>query len=154
MKVISSDELLLLTEREYHALRRAATEARLDNEIRFACEKCGFPVYAPLSFGRPLWKHFAGAPRDCEWWTGNPNTVDQASAAQFKGKQESPLHFKLKSVVAELLINDPRTQPGSVIVDKVLEGEVEYRRPDVRATYSERPIAIEIQLRTLSSPLL
>ncbi|WP_281277541.1 DUF6035 family protein [Hankyongella ginsenosidimutans] len=70
------------------------------------------------------------------------------------GAQESPLHLRVKNLVAELLNADPLTEPGSVVVDEyVVCGEIR-RRPDVRATYDGKPIAIEIQLATTQIPII
>ncbi|MCA0207216.1 MAG: competence protein CoiA [Proteobacteria bacterium] len=153
---VSSDELLAMNLDEYHALRRRATVDWAKRVPTFACEKCGHPVYAPLvpRTKRPQWKHRSGAPVDCPWWTGDPSSVDAVSARQFQGAQESPLHAKIKSIVAECLRGDPLTSEGSVVVDEYLLGEDGRRRPDVRADHGGRPLAFEIQLATTQLPII
>jgi hypothetical protein len=76
------------------------------------------------------------------------------SASQFQGAQESPLHLRVKRLVAELLTADSRTEPGSVVVDEYIVCGESRRRPDVRAIYDGKPIAIEIQLATTQIPII
>lgn len=156
MTVISSDDLLRIDADGYQGIRRAATRARNEGQPAFVCDNCGFAVYAPREpkTRLPFWRHHKGAPRSCPWWTGEPGSTDDVSASQFQGVQESPLHLRVKHLVAELLAADPRTEPGSVVVDEyVVHGETR-RRPDVRAIYDGRPIAIEIQLATTQIPII
>lgn len=155
-RTVSSDEFLAMSLDEYHALRRSAAVEWRKRVPTFACEKCGHPVYPPLvpKTKRPQWKHRRGAPVDCPWWTGDPNSVDAISARQFQGAQESPLHAKLKSIVAECLRGDPLTSEGSVLVEEYLVSEDGRWRPDVRADHNGRPLAFEIQLATTQLPII
>lgn len=156
METISSDDLLGMGPDAYNQIRRAATAARNENRAHFVCEKCGYPVYAPRAPRNrlPLWRHRNGAPITCDWWSGDPSTVDGASARQFDGAQESLLHKELKRIVGELLEIDPTTERGSVIVDQFLVAQDGRRKPDVRAVYDGRPIAIEIRLATTQIPII
>jgi hypothetical protein len=155
MAVITSDDLLNLDRDKYHEIRRAATPARKGTPS-FVCEECGFSVYAPREWRTklPYWRHNKGAPQTCPWWTGDPSSIDEVSASQFQGAQESPLHLRIKNLVAELLSADPATEDGSVIVDKYIQSEHGRRRPDVRAIYNGRPVAFEIQLATTQLPII
>lgn len=74
------------------------------------------------------------------------------SASQFNGAQESPLHHRLKHIIGDLLGADLNAK--DVVVDKRLEGEVGHKRPDIRATYSGRPITIELQLSSTQLPII
>lgn len=156
MHSITSDSLIAMSKDDYQVLRRAATRARLDRKPRYVCAKCGHAVYAPREgrTGQPYWKHHPGAPQACPWWTGTPTSVDLVSAQQFDGAQESPLHAKIKHIVGELLTNDHRTTPGSVVVDEYLIQEHERRRPDVRAIYDGVPLVVEVQLATTQIPII
>lgn len=156
MTVISSDDLLRIDADGYQEIRRAATRARNEGEPAFVCDHCGFAVYAPREpkTRLPFWRHHKGAPRSCPWWTGEPSSTDEVSASQFQGAQESPLHLRVKHLVAELLTADPRTEPGSVVVDEYVVYGESRRRPDVRAVYDGKPIAIEIQLATTQIPII
>ncbi|WP_158874909.1 DUF6035 family protein [Antarcticirhabdus aurantiaca] len=156
MRPVTSDDLLAMPEPEYYALRHEVTRAHLRGEVTFACAHCGHSVYAPLvpATRKPCWRHRAGAPADCPWWTGNPLSVNRVSALQFRGAQESPLHARVKEAVAEMLERDPATERGSVVVDRYLAGADGRRRPDVRAMVSGRPLAFEIQLATTQVPII
>jgi len=156
MHSITSDSLVAMSKDDYQVLRRAATRARIDRKARYVCAKCGYVVYAPRESrtGQPYWKHHSGAPQMCPWWTGTPVSVDIASAQQFDGAQESPLHAKIKHIVGELLSNDRRTLAGSVVVDEYLIHENGRRRPDVRAIYDGTPLVVEVQLATTQIPII
>lgn len=156
MTVISSDDLLRIDPDGYQAIRRAATRARNEKQVAFVCDHCGYPVYAPRERNTklPYWQHHKGAPQDCPWWTGDPDSTDAVSAAQFQGAQESPLHLRLKNLVAELLNLDPLTEPGSVVIDEYVTSGDDRRRPDVRANYDGKPIAVEVQLATTQIPII
>lgn len=156
MKAISCDDLLRADPDEYQDIRRTATRARNEKRDVFVCEKCGYAVYAPRepTTRLPYWRHRKGAPRDCPWWTGDPDSINDVSAAQFQGAQESALHLKLKTIVAELLTSDPLTETGSVVVDQYVVADSGRRRPDVRAVHDNKTIAIEIQLATTQIPVI
>ena len=156
MRSISSDELLAMDQDEYHAIRRAATRARINRSTRYVCALCGHATYAPREgrTSKPYWKHHLGAPEDCPWWTGTPSRIDDVSARQFEGVQESPLHAAIKNIIGELLRNDARTDPDSVVVDEYLIAEDGRRRPDVRAIYDGTPIVVEVQLATTQIPII
>lgn len=156
MQSISSDSLMGMSMDDYQMVRRYATRARLDGQARYVCGLCGHAVYAPREprTGLPYWKHHAGAPEDCPWWTGVPSDVNTVSGRQFAGAQESPLHVKVKNIVGELLSLDVRTKPGSVIVDKYLLTDAGRRRPDVRAVYDDTPMVVEVQLATTQIPII
>lgn len=156
MTIISSDDLLETDADSYQEIRRSATRARNKGSVAFSCEKCGHAVYAPRepSTKKAFWKHHKGAPQNCPWWTGNPNSIDEISGAQFQGAQESPLHSRLKNLVADILRDDPHTEPDSVVVDEYVFCGENRRKPDVRAVYDGKPIAIEIQLSTTQIPII
>lgn len=156
MTVISSDDLLRIDPDGYQEIRRSATRARNQGQPAFVCDHCGFAVYAPREpkTRLPFWRHHKGAPGSCPWWTGEPGSTDDVSASQFQGAQESPLHLRVKHLVAELLTADSRTESGSVVVDEYIVCGESRRRPDVRAIYDGKPIAIEIQLATTQIPII
>jgi len=155
LRPITSDDLISMGD-EYHKIRRAATRARLEERPCYLCAKCGHSVYAPREprTGLPYWQHHNGAPEDCPWWTGRAKSVDEISASQFQGAQESPLHVRMKSVIETLLEVDRRTEPSSIIIDKYLITRNGRRRPDVRAIYDGAPLVLEIQLSTTQIPII
>ncbi len=154
--VIDSDFLISASSDQYNEIRRAAAVAKELGLPRYVCEKCGHPVYAPKERHTllPYWHHHSGAPRDCEWWNGNSQSLDKVNSQQFQGQQESPLHKHLKLVIADLLIADSLTTENSVIVDEYLKGTDGRRRPDIRCIYSEKPFAVEIQLSSTQLPII
>jgi hypothetical protein len=156
LTALTSDQLLEISADAYNLdVRRPATVARNNGQARFVCEQCQHPVYAPRDVnGRPYWKHLAGAPHACPWWTGDPSSVDEASASQFNGAQEGPLHKRVKDVIATLLEGDGGTEAGSVVIDQYLVADGARRRPDVRAIYDGRPIAFELQLANTQIPII
>ena len=158
MKVITSDDLISLCDDEmgrYDQIRHEATSRHQKNEPRYVCARCGHPVYAPLEPIRrlPYWQHFKGAPRDCEWWTGSSDSVDDISAKQFQGAQESPLHHKLKLHIEEILKMD--SQVSEVRVEEyIIEDSKEKRKPDVFAVWKDKRLAFEVQLATTQIPII
>ena len=134
-------------------VRRRATQAR-KSEFPIVCSKCGFPVYLTKNglTKEYLWAHFGDAPRDCEWFTGKPLPPDDVGALQFGGRQESPLHVRLKNVLGDILTQDSRA--ADVEIDTRLNGASGFRKPDVRATYAGRPTAFEIQLSSTQLPTI
>jgi len=152
LRVISSDELLAMPTAEYQQIRRNVTIGVKTGDQRYLCSLCGNAVYAPNYSTGPGWKHYGSEPIDCEWWTGTASSVDEVSARQFQGQQESPLHHKVKHLVAELLRVDSRI--SDVVVDEVLHGSTGLKKPDVRAEFDGRPIAVELQLSTTQIPVI
>lgn len=134
-------------------VRRQATLAR-SSDMPFVCGHCGWPVYVTKNglTKEYLWAHFAGASQTCEWFTGKNLTPHQVGALQFGGTQESPLHFRLKNLVGELLELDPSAD--DVVIDARLDGRTGHRRPDVRASYDGRPVALKIQLSSTQLPTI
>lgn len=160
MTTISWQELLDADFERYNEIRRTATEAWLAKKPRYVCSQCGYYVYAPNHrTKRPYWKHYSGAPQNCPWWTGEPDDPDRVSARQFGGRQEGPLHFKIKHLLADILENDPRAKDVSIeeyiIEDTKIDGAVSQRRkPDVSAVYDGVKTAFEVQLATTQLPLI
>jgi len=152
LRIITSDELLKMSAEAYQQIRRGVTIGVKTGAARYLCSRCGHPVYAPNYRTGPGWKHYGREPIDCEWWTGKTSSVDEVSARQFQGQQESPLHNKVKNLVADLLRADSRVT--DVVVDEVLHGSTGYKKPDVRAEFGGRPIAVELQLSTTQIPVI
>ncbi|WP_419797651.1 MAG: hypothetical protein ACNI26_15335 [Terasakiella sp.] len=125
LETITSDQLLAYSRDDYQAVRRRATKSKKEGQPRYTCEKCGHGVYAPLDQKRkPLWQHFKNAPTDCPWSSNKNKTVNEVSAQQFQGKQESPLHKKIKETVAEILKLDPHVE--GVLVEEKIDGDDGY----------------------------
>jgi type I site-specific restriction-modification system R (restriction) subunit len=54
------------------------------------------------------------------------------------------LHAAIKNRIGELLRNDARTEPDSVVINEYLIADDGRRRPDVRAIHNGLPIVIEV----------
>ena len=154
--VVTSDELLSLEDASYYRLRHLIRAKHDDGSDEYVCDLCGHPVYAPLTPGtrQPFWRHYKGAPQNCPWHTGKPSSIDQVSAQQFQGMQESPLHRQLKEEIGAILVADKRTAVGSVCIDRYQVSEDGRRRPDVFAVYDGQPTVFEIQLSTTQLPII
>lgn len=152
MSRITSDALLSGGTDYYHQIRHQATGRHLEENHRYTCAQCGHWVFVSMRNKQPLWQHYKGAPQDCPWWTGAPDTIDQVSASQFQGQQESPLHWKLKHLIAELLRADPTCRDTKV--EEIIRGENGRRKPDVQTLYGDRKTAFEIQLATTQIPII
>ncbi|NOR63890.1 MAG: hypothetical protein GQ535_15560 [Rhodobacteraceae bacterium] len=153
MASIRSSDLISANLEEYNAIRRAAAEGRHNNNPRFVCSQCEHPVYAPFDIHRrPYWKHFTGAPQDCPWWTGNPEKPDLISARQFEGRQEGPLHKRIKTLVGKILESDQNAD--DVKIEKYVVAEGNRRKPDISALYNGVHTAFEIQLSTTQLPTI
>jgi Family of unknown function (DUF6035) len=151
-RIITSDELLAMGLADYQRLHRDATYRRLEKRPRYLCDLCGHPVYVSKRWVAPQWAHYKNAPATCPWWTSSPSSIDEVSRRQFQGRQESPLHYRLKYLVAELLAQDGRV--SDIVVDERLVGVDGYRNPDVRADFAGRPLAFELQLATTQLPII
>lgn len=153
MDVISWEDLLSADERLYNEIRREATRSKQTGSARYVCSQCGYPVYPPLDINkRPYWKHFGGAPVDCPWWTGDPNSPDRVSAGQFEGQQEGPLHHKIKCLLADILRQDKNAL--DVAVEQYILSTEGRRKPDVSAIYNGIKTVFEIQLATTQLPII
>jgi hypothetical protein len=81
LRPLSIETLLLASPAEIDLVRKTARQ----HPETYACERCGFSVYLQNSIKKePLWAHRAGAPRDCDWWTGDPRTKKQNWKYSFK----------------------------------------------------------------------
>jgi hypothetical protein len=152
---IDADTFFAGSEEKIHLIRRKMTEEHLDGEKVHVCGKCGCPVYVAFDSNRQGYlKHYTDDVDDCPWYTGEPSSPDSVDAARFQGRQESALHKRLKSHIANLLSSD--SQCKVLGVDQIFKGELTegYRRPDVFAEFGEYRIAFEVQLATTQMPTL
>lgn len=153
MQKITSDDLLAGDMDFRQKIRHEATIRNLEHNRQYVCSQCGHGVFVAVSNKRePYWKHYRDAPQSCPWWTGDTDTVDKVSANQFQGQQESPLHNRLKYLIATLLQND--TEARDIQVEKTIVGEKGRRKPDIQAAYGDKKIAFEIQLATTQIPII
>lgn len=154
-KLIAAEDLLNFGPDEVDLVRKTCRSASNAGEVVYICRKCEHPAYLQHDLNkRPMWAHRPRAPKGCEWYTGDPASEDAVNANKFHGNQESKIHLMIKQEIASILESDQQTELNSVIVDQYLIGANGRRRPDVRATYGGKPIAIEVQLATTLLPTI
>ncbi len=152
-RTVSVAELRSLSSASRMALRHRVGEARNEGRALFCCPSCGFPAFVARDLKkREIWKHYAGAPSVCPWYSGRNLSPDDIGALKYNGLQEGALHRWIKETVGDLLRNVPAIAPDSVVVDRYIVAEDGRRRPDIRARHGDRHIAFEIQLATTTLP--
>lgn len=152
--VMAAEQLLLLPEAEFTALRRAAMQARVErkrggNIVRFQCAICKQPLYLSRYIREYTNRWFAhdGKSEHCPWYEGNRLTPDQTKALIYRGQQEGSKHHALKNFIAHWLEKDELVTEISqeqTTFSQVVHGE--WRRPDVKCMYNGKPLVFEIQL--------
>lgn len=153
MQKITSDDLLNGGLDYRQGIRIEASRRHENKNDRYACARCGESVYVSCRTRKPLWKHYQSIPASqCDWWTGKPLSVDRVCAQQFQGQQESPLHYKLKHQIADLLRDDQQVR--DVQIETRITGENGFRKPDVNAFFEDKRIAFEIQLAHTQLPII
>ena len=153
MQYITIESLLNFNDHEYNNIRRIATSSHIDEKERYVCEECGYGVYAPVDKNKkPYWKHFKNSSPNCPWWTGNTKDINEISAIQFQGKQESRLHSYLKHKIGDILKSDINAK--DVRIEERITGDTGYRIPDIYCVYKNRKIVFEVQLAHTQIPII
>lgn len=136
------DQVMVL----YKRLHRS----RKTGEDRLLCGLCGVPVYLCSAPDRQhfYFKHFQ-EDGNCPAETRGQLTEAQINALRYQGQRESKRHIRIKNLVAESLMADPKfSTPVIEGTWKGLDGK-ELRRPDVRSCFQGQvDVAFEVQLST------
>ena len=114
------------------------------------CRKCGDRVYIRAARNRginlPFFEHYRGSNPKCPWYRGRKPR--DSRAAQYQGRQESPLHRSMCAQIARLVKLDKRYIRHTI--DKAPPKNSHKRirrRPDIYAEWEDfGPFAIEFQL--------
>lgn len=121
----------------------------------FICSHCKIPVkISGGNLGEKIKSlHFRHAYRspDCIYHDLSRYTKDQILCMKFNGAKEGFQHEYLKNAIASILENDKGYSPLKVEVEKIVRSEIvpkEWRKPDVRAIYSDKEIVFELQIAT------
>jgi hypothetical protein len=140
----------------YNEIRRNGLKTRKLQQPRYSCDECGCSVYAPYDVKKnPYWKHYPDKLRaKCPWFTGKSLSPDAINALKFGGRQESPLHLKIKEWVEEFAILDPLIDNKSILVEKTIVVDGNRRKPDVKFNFNKLPVAVEVQLSTTMLPTI
>lgn len=149
---ISAQDLLRMPEDSWGILRDRITDRRYGKEgLTASCMACGGGVYIRTARRRsvryPLFAHYSGANPVCPWHHGPNTPIDDARAAQYRGRQESDFHRLMCEQVAALVALDPRYVRHTV-AEYLAPTETEHGRfPDVYVEWEGfGPFAIEFQL--------
>jgi hypothetical protein len=136
-------------------LRMDIITANKTGRALYICSECHVPVNLMMHPRSRLFffKHTLENDR-CSAVTRSPLTHEEINARKYNGAKESWRHAHIKKLVAESLTADARF--SNVVVESTWKNTQtgEWRRPDVRATYSNDDgygsvnIAFEIQLST------
>ena len=153
-QTLLASDLLLMSEREFTALRRLATESRVKNEpddqAFLRCPLCQTPLWLTrrshrAASGNMFFKHSREA--QCPWYRPSDYTAEQILALRFHGQWEGQLHKHLKRVMTDALNADPEVSDVVTEVTNwgaVLKGE--WKRPDVRCRWRGKTVVFELQL--------
>lgn len=153
-QTLLASDLLLMSEEEFTALRRLATESRVKNEpddqAFLRCPICLTPLWLTRrshgsATGNRFFKHAREAP--CPWYRPSDYTAEQILALRFHGQREGQLHKHLKRVMIDALTADPEVSDVVTEVTNwgaVLKGE--WKRPDVRCRWRGKTVVFELQL--------
>ena len=85
----------------------------------------------------------------CILKTDTELTRQEINRAKYNGAKESPLHFETKNLIKELI--ELNNDFSNVHVEKVVKSNsnyLEWKRPDIKATYKNVDVVFEIQLST------
>lgn len=153
-QALLASDLLLMSEQEFTALRRLATESRVKNEpddqAFLRCPICQTPLWLTRrshgsATGNRFFKHAREA--QCPWYRPSDYTAEQILALRFHGQKEGQLHKQLKRVMIDALTADPEVSDVVTEVTNwgaVLKGE--WKRPDVRCRWRGKTVVFELQL--------
>lgn len=85
----------------------------------------------------------------CILKTDTELTRQEINRAKYNGAKESPLHFETKNLIKKLI--ELNNDFSNVHVEKVVKSNsnyLEWKRPDIKATYKNVDVVFEIQLST------
>ena len=116
-----------------------------------ACALCGVHVY-PISskLKNHSFRHVAEDGK-CLYHTRGEKSQDQINALKYHGLKESQTHKDMKAMVIASLEADPKFSCRPIEEETRWKGTANpksWRKPDVKAWYSDIPIAFEVQLST------
>lgn len=86
---------------------------------------------------------------DCPIKTNNNLSKEETDRIKYNGAKESQLHITLKNEIADLLSQN--NEVSNLVVEGVLKDKrnlKKWRKPDIKFTYKDREIALELQLST------
>jgi hypothetical protein len=134
---------------ELMQLRMKVRTAMHREQPLYLCSTCFVPVFLCCAKDekRFYFKH-RHEDGNCPSITRSELSQEELDARKYNGAKESQLHIRMKEWLVACLQIDGRFQ--NIAPEKRWKGAVtgEWRRPDVRATYNDMPVAFEVQLST------
>lgn len=89
---------------------------------------------------------------ECPIKTQNTFSKEEIDRMRYNGAKESPLHFNLKSKIAELLKSNESLigEVSDIKIESVYRDKIskEWKKPDIQFNFQNKSMAIEIQLST------
>lgn len=154
--IINAEEFFNRPENEIVRWRRIFEESLEFGEKRFLCPACLQPVkIAGRKFMRGKVSFFSHLHDSefCEIKTNTELTKSQIEARKYGLVGESERHHRLKGLISRALNSDVSKKKGvnDVAVEKRINSYIpglNWRRPDVMATFNSRNIVFELQLST------
>lgn len=120
-------------------------------EPLFVCYFCGQNIKINGGGYTKKILHFAHQ-RDsdyCDIKTDNNHSKLEIERAKYNGAKESPLHLETKQLIKEFI--ESNNDFSNIKVEKVLKSNINYlewKKPDISATYRDINVVFEIQLST------
>ncbi|MBN9787419.1 hypothetical protein DMP17_02270 [Pseudonocardia sp. TMWB2A] len=149
---VTAHQLLAMPIDSWGFLRDQITDRRNGADGLVAkCMACECDVYIRTSklrgIARPLFQHYSGGNPMCPWYQGRNVKPDDARAAQYGGRQESPFHRLMCEQVGELVALDHRYIKHAV-AEYLPPTENEHGRyPDIFVEWEGYgPFAVEFQM--------
>ena len=151
----TSYDLLFQNEKIVWKLRRSVEERIQENDCLYLCLYCKQPVAISPLFNHNsnnhsfYFRHLKDS-EECEIKTNSGFSKKEILALKFNGAKESKAHLELKNYIRFYLSSDLNfkdvTDRERIVRD--VENPSKWKRPDVAATYKNKPIIFEIQLST------
>lgn len=149
---VTAHDLLAMSDDSWGLLRDQITDRRNGKDGLVAkCMACECNVYIRTSklrrIAKPLFQHYSGSDPTCPWYQGRNLKPDDARAAQYEGRQESPFHRLMCEQLGELVALDDRYIKHTV-AEYLPPTEHEHGRyPDIYVEWEGYgPFAVEFQM--------
>jgi hypothetical protein len=130
-------------------LQRLEIRENLHKSPRFCCGMCHVPVYLVSNHHKRFFFKHLFHDGTCDARTWEKLTRQEILAKKYHGLPESEPHRRIKALVTESLLADPRyVRPAVERRFSSVYDSARWRRPDVRTTGPMGSLAFEVQLST------
>ena len=151
---IDAKEFFSRSEAEIMAFRKHLEEAIQLNQPRFVCSHCRQMVKISgriTEKGKVSFFSHLHDSDDCDIKTTTQLSKEDIEARKYGMVGESERHKRLKNFIREYLEKDGKLEVTDVVVSKRINSDIPYlnwRCPDVSATYKGKKLVFELQLST------